>query len=62
MGSRDGPRAREGVSWLGVALRSASFPGIPLPVNCAPQSYVVWELTAWPNCHDSWLVFQGMSR
>lgn len=56
MGSRDGPRAGAGVSWLSVALRSAFFSGVPPPVNYAPQGYVVWELTAWPHCQDSWPV------
>lgn len=56
MGSRHGPKARDGVSWLGVAISLTLFPSVPPPVNCTPLGYVGQELTAGPECQDSCLV------
>lgn len=60
MGSRDGPKARVGVSWLGVAISLSSL--VYPHVNCTPQGCVGQEVTAGPACQDSCLVLWGMSR
>lgn len=59
MGRRDGPKARDGVSWLGVAI---SLTLLPPPVNCTPRGCVGQEVTAGPEGQDSCLMLWGVSR